>query len=331
MSHVGVDFAREAYSVEPASYVSRCRGCPQPRHPCSRFMVGCCLPFTWTCYRPSRSTSKGGVVLCLMLATFALGALFFWGVEGSAEAESLGVAFGKQPHWTYLNSFYFCVIATTTVGFGDFSPSTTGGKVFFIFFAAIGIGVIGVALGLFAATIVGFLESTKDSTTRRMRKRGFSDQFISRFLKFRIFMWIFAVYVMLLLTGACLFGYGNPFPAPKFLNGLYFTFVLLSTIGFGDLVPSHSGTKVWAVVYAILGISIFTFMIGALASQVSVKAEQRRQKFERKREKNQALRQVLQLVDEAAKHDLTMEERNVVLEHCQELFAPEVGDLGRTM
>jgi len=44
--------------------------------------------------------------------------------------------------WDYLDSLYFSVITLTTVGYGDFSPQTRGGKIFTIFYIFIGLGMI---------------------------------------------------------------------------------------------------------------------------------------------------------------------------------------------
>lgn len=44
--------------------------------------------------------------------------------------------------WGYIDSLYFSVITLTTVGYGDFSPQTNGGKIFTIFYIFIGLGMI---------------------------------------------------------------------------------------------------------------------------------------------------------------------------------------------
>jgi len=44
--------------------------------------------------------------------------------------------------WNWVDSVYFSVITLTTVGYGDFSPQTDGGKLFTIFYIVIGIGII---------------------------------------------------------------------------------------------------------------------------------------------------------------------------------------------
>lgn len=44
--------------------------------------------------------------------------------------------------WGYLDSLYFSIITLTTIGYGDFSPQTDGGKMFTIFYIFLGIGII---------------------------------------------------------------------------------------------------------------------------------------------------------------------------------------------
>jgi voltage-gated potassium channel len=44
--------------------------------------------------------------------------------------------------WTWVDALYFSVITLTTIGYGDFSPTTDGGKLFTIFYIFIGLGMI---------------------------------------------------------------------------------------------------------------------------------------------------------------------------------------------
>lgn len=78
----------------------------------------------------------------LVVVMLALGTWFYSGAEG----------------WSLLDSLYFSVITLTTVGYGDFSPSTVAGKIFTIFYIFVGIGII-----------LGFVNLVAE---RAMKQRG---------------------------------------------------------------------------------------------------------------------------------------------------------------
>ena len=48
--------------------------------------------------------------------------------------------------WSWVDSLYFCVVAVTTVGFGDLSPTSDGAKIFTVFYILSGVTIISVWL-----------------------------------------------------------------------------------------------------------------------------------------------------------------------------------------
>ncbi|MCA9978134.1 MAG: potassium channel family protein [Chloroflexota bacterium] len=66
--------------------------------------------------------------------------------------------------WSWLDSLYFCVITLTTVGYGDFSPQTSGGKIFTMIYLVIGLGVL-------SSFIVLVAERQLDSRVRLLPRR----------------------------------------------------------------------------------------------------------------------------------------------------------------
>ena len=51
--------------------------------------------------------------------------------------------------WSWVDSFYFSSVALTTVGFGDFTPTTDASKIFTVFYIFSGISLVGGVLNAF--------------------------------------------------------------------------------------------------------------------------------------------------------------------------------------
>jgi voltage-gated potassium channel Kch len=66
------------------------------------------------------------IAAAVALVVLSGGAVFYHFVEGLS----------------WLDSFYFCTITLTTVGYGDISPHTVAGKLFTIFYILAGIGIL---------------------------------------------------------------------------------------------------------------------------------------------------------------------------------------------
>lgn len=81
----------------------------------------------------------------LTIASFLGGGIFYHIVEG----------------WSWLDSIYFSIMTLTTVGYGDFVPTTAGSKVFTMFYVFIGVGII-----------FGFIHAVAKRALKRARRSG---------------------------------------------------------------------------------------------------------------------------------------------------------------
>jgi voltage-gated potassium channel len=75
------------------------------------------------------------VVAGLLVLT---GTIFYWRFE----------------HWTIVQALYFSVVTLTTVGYGDFAPTSAGTQIFTIVYILTGLGVFVALLGSVAAQYI---------------------------------------------------------------------------------------------------------------------------------------------------------------------------------
>jgi len=197
---------------------------------------------------------------------------------------------GPNPPWNYLNCVYFCTVTITTIGFGDLTPVTVGGKLFVMFYTVIGLGVIAYALSIISQKFVDTADFTWEITRRFRRKKkkhAFKSLELSdisnfdeeerrkkasnrkRGIMYNISkghkLWIaVAFYGIMLLVGAAIFNSlettanGEPW---GYFNSIYFCFVALSTIGYGDFRPRREVTKIVFIFYVLLGLGFIYFIL----------------------------------------------------------------------
>ncbi len=63
--------------------------------------------------------------------------------------------------WNYLDAFYFTVITLTTVGYGDFSPHTTLGKLFSMLYILLGLGLLGSLIAMITEKSRGWADALR--------------------------------------------------------------------------------------------------------------------------------------------------------------------------
>ena len=67
----------------------------------------------------------------------------------------IGTAFYVRAEgWSVVDALYFCVVTLATVGYGDFAPRTTLGKVFTIVYILVGAGVFVVLAAELAVGVI---------------------------------------------------------------------------------------------------------------------------------------------------------------------------------
>ncbi|CAJ1074128.1 potassium channel subfamily K member 5a [Xyrichtys novacula] len=150
-------------------------------------------------------------------------------LEAVSDAAGQGVTItGSKTfnNWNWPNAVIFAATVITTIGYGNIAPKTPEGRVFCIFY-----GLFGVPLCLTWISELGkFFGGRAKHLGQFLTKKGFSLR-KSQFTCTAIFL-LWGVLVHLVLPPFVFMSQEGW----SYIEGLYFSFVTLTTIGFGDLV-----------------------------------------------------------------------------------------------
>ncbi|XP_046422170.1 open rectifier potassium channel protein 1 [Neodiprion fabricii] len=151
-----------------------------------------------------------------------------------------------QYKWDFYNSFYFAYTVVSTIGYGNLAPTNMLGRILMIFYALIGIpmnGILLTQLGDYFGNVFirahqkykSYKNGPSDSQKRRIPlETGRAG------LMAQILMYLVPGFVMFIFFPSFLFSYWEGW---KYDESVYYAFVTLSTIGFGDYVAGQDNTK----------------------------------------------------------------------------------------
>ncbi len=88
---------------------------------------------------------------------------------------------------------------------------------------------------------------------------------IWRGLKDPEFRGLFALAGVLMLSGTLFY---RGVEGWSVIDSLYFSVTTLTTVGYGDLAPTTPASKVFTIVYLLLGVGVLVGFVGKLASHV---------------------------------------------------------------
>ncbi|XP_006822259.1 potassium channel, subfamily K, member 16-like [Saccoglossus kowalevskii] len=167
-------------------------------------------------------------------------------------------------NWDFPNAFFFVTTVVTTIGYGNLSPNTFWGQIFLLFYATVGIPITFIAL----ASVTRFLKVSYRLYQRRSECyfSCIKHDGVRKFIQFAIFASV--VYAVLIVGPSAVFAYLEDW---SMHIAHYYTFVTLSTIGFGDYVASYSEKihgywrivyKIVLAIYFVIGISLINIVFG---------------------------------------------------------------------
>lgn len=191
---------------------------------------------------------------------------------------------GRDTHinWNFYNSFFFAITVVTTIGYGHLAPSTEWGRIFCVLYAVFGVPMTGILL----AAIGDHFSRGLERARRRNRQRstlgsphvnggkwdqgGGSRLALAGSAAAFLLPWL----VVFLLLPAAVFMIIEGW---SYLEGLYYCFITLATIGFGDYVAGNfDGDYIWiyktgVVLWIIFGLGYLAMILNYISRAMRCK------------------------------------------------------------
>ncbi|XP_005986568.1 potassium channel subfamily K member 16-like [Latimeria chalumnae] len=166
-------------------------------------------------------------------------------------------------NWDFSSSLFFVGSVVTTIGYGSKAPKTVGGQIFCVFFA-----LFGIPLNIF---FLGHTSKVLISASKKLGDHLFQKRKEERLVKIlTIIFFLVMGFIMFFLLPPFVFTITEGW---SYMEGVYFAFITLSTIGFGDYViginPYRNyliGYRSLAAVWIIFGLSWLALLFNLLTA-----------------------------------------------------------------
>ncbi|CRK98020.1 CLUMA_CG011389, isoform A, partial [Clunio marinus] len=207
--------------------------------------------------------------------------------------------------WNFYHSIFFAFTICSTIGYGNISPNNTFGRMFLIFYALIGIPVHTILF----AYMGEFWGRTFVRLYNRYKRYKLSSNhnWVPPRLNLvaQVILYFVPALIVLIFLPSILFSY---FEQWDYSISVYYSFVTLTTIGFGDYVPTFQPEQersfgIYFVFYQIFIFLWFTAGLGYLLMIIGFIIEGMRSKRMKKLEHHLAMN--LKLTQKKIWHGVT--------------------------
>jgi len=231
-------------------------------------------------------------------------------VEAASNLNYDGEIEGWTKDWYFPNALLFTITIITTIGYGHISPKTSDGQMFTIIYALIGMPLLVMFLNNVGEAMAdGIKYSYSRICCRWCRvKRLVSERLpgasLRKARKLRdevygseTYMPTNQISIPIILSILCILGYlglGSAlfcqWEGWDISSAMYFCFITLSTVGFGDMVPTKSFLgyeeslygkfqMVVCVTYCMAGLALLAMCMSLIQEGLMIKAERMKNKM----------------------------------------------------
>ncbi|CUS20727.1 LAQU0S01e13300g1_1 [Lachancea quebecensis] len=209
----------------------------------------------------------------VMIFTFVLSIWFIWG----------SAMFSKLINISFDEALYFCTVSILTIGLGDIVPLSVSAKIMTLLYSMSGVIILGLIVALTRSILqsssgpILFFNRVETARTKVYEKLIASGEQLEGKQAFEVIKNIrkvsvqrqkrwsvlstLIVFIGFWLLGALVFHFAERW---SYFNCLYFCFLCLITIGFGDYAPRTGCGRAFFVIWAICAVPLMTAIINTV-------------------------------------------------------------------
>lgn len=174
--------------------------------------------------------------------------------------------------WSVYDAAYFCIVTTTTVGYGDITPTRSSSKLFVIYYVVVSIAIISAVLGHLVGMLIERQEELlinamegdeSDSESEGSMHAGKQLVEGSDMVQIAVSMCTLG---LILGVGVAVF---VKVEKQSLLDAVYVTVISASTVGFGDVQPTRNVSKMIMTVWLCVSTICAAKVVGDVAAMVA--------------------------------------------------------------
>eukprot|EP00794_Sanderia_malayensis_P006361 gene6361-7089_t len=182
--------------------------------------------------------------------------------------------------WTVMNSVFFASTVVTTIGYGNLAPATGFGRAFCVVYAIFGIPLTLILLAIVGKILAKYINELCGLIVQSLRRYFCADYTYDSTdgeTDLNAPVWLAMLFITLfLILDAVVFVFMEDW---SFGTSLYFVFITLTTIGFGDFVPTKSEAVWFNVSFLYIGLAAVSITINLFIANISIQFRRHKDKF----------------------------------------------------